>query len=83
LPYELCDCERVLLEEIADQHFKRLDIAKTYAMTLKSSEMMRVDFKKVNEAIIERWSMSGLEYIKTQAWSGKCWKGCGSRPVGE
>ncbi len=28
-----------------------------------------VDFKTVNEAIIERWSESALSYVKREAWS--------------
>jgi hypothetical protein len=31
----------------------------------------KIDWKKVNEAIIDRWSISGLQYIKQKAWSGK------------
>jgi len=81
LPYELANCEWVLLREIANRSFKRLDIARTYYLAMKSSERDKVNWEKVNKAIIERWSMSGLEYIKTQAWSGKCWKNCGWRPV--
>ncbi len=70
---ELACCEQTLLREIEDKFFKRLDIAKTYALAMKSSECSSVDWAKVNAAIIERWSLSGLVYIKNQAWSGNCW----------
>jgi len=69
---ELADCERLLLEEIGRPELKRADIAQTYALTLKSSERERVNWAKVNLAIITRWSKSGLHWIKQQAWSGKC-----------
>jgi hypothetical protein len=73
--FELACCERMLLQEIADKRMKRKDVAKTYAMSLRSSERDTIDWKKVNEAIIERWSMSALTFIKEQAWSGKCFGG--------
>lgn len=28
----------------------------------------RVDFKAVNDAILSRWSLAGLKYIKEKAW---------------
>ena len=70
---ELMDCTNVLLGEIADKKFKQRHIAMTYALSLRSSE--EVDYKTVNRAIIDRWSISGLERIKEMAWSGKCFKG--------
>lgn len=67
----MCDCERSLLEEIADLKMRRRDVAKSYALALKSSESTHeIDFGKVNQAIIARWSLSGLEWIKKQAWTG-------------
>jgi len=69
---ELACCTYVLLSEIADKRFKRKDIAMTYALALCSSE--ETNWKTVNKAIVERWSMSGLRYIKNLAWSGKCFK---------
>ena len=68
---ELAMCERQLLEEIAYSKSTRLDIAKTYALTLKSSERDSVNWSKVNVAIISRWSPSALRWIKNRAWSGK------------
>lgn len=67
--FELADCTNTLLREIADRQFKRRDVAKTYALALRSSEL--VDWGRVNCAIITRWSPSGLEYIKRLAWNGK------------
>jgi len=69
--WELACCENVLLEEIGNPKMKRRDVAKTYALTLRSSDSKRVDWGKVNRAIIARWSESALLWIKQQAWSGK------------
>lgn len=67
---ELADCTRVLLDEIAHKGATRKDIAKTYALALRSSE--DVHWSAVNSAIIKRWSVAALRWIKEQAWSGKC-----------
>ena len=64
--FELVNCEKLLLEEIANPAMKRKDVALTYAMSLRNSQPP--NWERVNKAIIARWSFSGLEYIKTQAW---------------
>ncbi len=70
---ELACCEMVLLNEISLPEMKRKDVAQTYALALRSSEAKEdVDWAKVNAAIIKRWSVSALKWIKEQAWSGKC-----------
>ena len=71
LRVELSNLEGLLLEEIADNRIKRKSVAKTYCLALQSSE---IDWQKVNEAIISRWSVSALEYIKRLAWSGKAFE---------
>lgn len=58
--------ERTILEEIKDKQFKRDDIAVTYFMCLCSEE--QINWAKINHAIINRWSKSGLNYIKKLAW---------------
>ena len=63
---ELTSPTKVLLMEISLPEMKRQDIARTYALALKNSH--NTDWYKVNQAIIARWSFSGLEYIKTRAW---------------
>lgn len=65
---ELVDCENVLLGEIADKRLKREDVAQTYALTLMSSERDQVDWFRVNRAIMARWSMAGLKWIKKRTW---------------
>lgn len=72
LRIELCNCTQVLLDEIAMKDSRRIDIAQTYALALRSSTP--TDWKRVNEAIIARWSASALRWIKDRAWSGKAFE---------
>ena len=65
---ELSCCTEVLINHIQDKRVKRKFIAKLYALAIQSSET--VDWKEVNKAIIDRWSVSALQYIKNSAWSG-------------
>lgn len=67
---ELWDVERMIEYEI-ERGLKRRDIAKTYALALRSS--YPTNWFVVNHMIVKRWSVSGLEWIKEQAHSGKCW----------
>jgi hypothetical protein len=61
----IMNAERVLLEEIAMPQMRQADIALTYALALDAGE---VDWSTVNLAIIDRWSVSGLEHVKAMAW---------------
>jgi hypothetical protein len=70
--FELMDCENTMLTEIGMKEMKRKDIAQTYSLALRSSERDRIDWGKVNRAIIDRWSLAALKWIKEQAHSGKC-----------
>lgn len=67
LRIELAGCEGTLLREIADPVFKRKDIAATYRLAMMSSDSASLDWGKVNRAIIERWSIAALKWIKEQA----------------
>ena len=67
---EIVDVERAIEDEI-NHGLYRKSIAQTYSLALRSS--WPTDWKAVNDMIIERWSVSGLEWIKEQAHSGKCW----------
>jgi len=71
---ELVACEEVLMREIADSKMKRRDIAQTYRLALESSEAKTINWARVNGEILKRWSKSGLLWIKTAAWSGKCFE---------
>jgi hypothetical protein len=63
---EMIGVEAALLAEIADTRVKRNGVVLTYAFGIRGSE--EIDWPKVNAAIIERWSMAGLTYIKQRAW---------------
>jgi hypothetical protein len=63
---ELLNPTDALLWDIKNQEVKRDSVAATYALALQTS--VSTDWLKVNQAIIARWSMSGLEYIKKRAW---------------
>lgn len=68
---ELADPEAQLLTEIADVTMKRRDVAMTYRLAIRACRApsdVTVDWHKVNLAIIERWSMAGLTWIKRFAW---------------
>lgn len=65
----LMGADLVMINEI-NQGCTQKQIAQTYALALRSQEP--TDWKAANEAIIKRWSVSGLERIKKMAWSGKC-----------
>lgn len=67
---ELMCCESTLLSEIPHPEMTKKCVAMTYRLALESSE--KVDWAKVNKAIIDRWSFSALHDIKNWAWSGKC-----------
>ena len=71
MPLELACCTETLLDEIA-QGAPRKAVAQTYRLAMQSS--LPTDWKRVNEAIIARWSVSGLTWIKKHAWSGKCFE---------
>ncbi len=43
---------------------KRKDVAMTYAFLLRDGG----NAARANHAILERWSMSGLQWIKRRAW---------------
>ncbi len=69
---ELCCCTQTLLNAIKNKKYKKRNIAQIYALALQSSE--ETGWPLINRAIMERWSVSGLESIKNMAWSGKCFE---------
>ena len=66
---ELMFCEETILQEIANKEVTRDNVAVTYAFCMGSSE--KVDFARINRAIVDRWSYSALAYIKKKAWELK------------
>lgn len=69
---EIFNAGAMLLHQIAEPRATRRDVAKTYAMALRSPEA--TDWPGVNRAIIARWSSHALLFIKRQARSGKCFE---------
>ena len=69
---QMQNCETVLLMECGISQVKRNDIAITYRFAMEADVQGRekIDWSKVNAAIINRWSRSGLQYIKKRAWDG-------------
>ena len=64
--------EETILDEISKKEFKRKDIAETYHLVMVAEQFgKKVDWNKINKAIIGRWSLSGLKYIKKYAWGYK------------
>jgi hypothetical protein len=66
---EMMCCESVILNEIK-LGLSQKQIAQSYALALRSS--WPTDWKKVNEAIIAKWSFKALNRIKEMAWKGTC-----------
>ena len=63
---EMIDVQQQILREIEDPLMTRDDVAFTYAFGLRSSEI--INWAAVNRAIMDRWSVSALTYIKEKAW---------------
>ena len=61
-------CTESLLAEIALPETTQPQLALTYALAIKSKEDK--DWLKINEAIMEKWSRSGLMRVKHLAWIG-------------
>ena len=74
---EICGIEKMLLEEIGCKTMKRKSVAKTYALGMRSLEM--IDWDHVNSAIMVRWGVSGLDWIKKQTKGRKPCPFCGCR----
>jgi hypothetical protein len=70
----MADCTNHMLREIGDPQFTRRDVAQSYALAMRTHHdgLEVVDWAAVNAAILGRWSRYALEWIKTQAHSGKC-----------
>lgn len=68
---DLVDPQGTILREIADPRMTRDDIALTYAFAIRQhgrTSTNEFDYARVNQAIIDRWSLAALKYIKEKAW---------------
>ena len=60
-----------LLGEIADTRITQRSVALTYRLAMIAEQHGEtVDWPKINRAIMNRWSRSGLERVKKMAWAG-------------
>jgi hypothetical protein len=66
IEFRLADPEGELMETIARPGTKIRELTVTYGLALR--DMDRVDWPKVNAAIIERWSAGTLDRVKKAAW---------------
>lgn len=59
---------QTLLKEIKVVKLTQPALAQVIAMVILQREMSTVDWKQVNQAIGERWSLSARERVLTMAW---------------
>lgn len=64
---ELVNPEWVILNEINNKELNQEDVAKTYALII--IQKLQVNWRKINKAIVDRWTYEGLERIKELAWN--------------
>ena len=62
------EIEGVILKEIQDKTLHKINIALTYRSAIGAHPTAKIDWKKINKAIIKRWSKSGLLRVKEMAW---------------
>ncbi len=67
--FKLVHPEEGILEEIANPKMTRNAVALTFAYCIRQRGEDEIDFKKINQAILARWSLSSLDYIKKRAWA--------------
>lgn len=72
----MIDCENTILREIPFKKTTRKSIAKTIALAIRSDEDKEdlIDWSKIYDACVKKWSVSGYEYILKLAHSGRCFK---------
>lgn len=63
-------CTQCILQDVAAKQCTRKSISLTYAMAIKSQAQGtdNPDWRTINTAILGRWKMSGLEFIKKRAF---------------
>lgn len=64
---ELPDAVEFVFIFIHDKKFNRNYTAIMYAQCMMQTTNP-IDWPRINRAIMDRWSRSGLKYIKTKAW---------------
>jgi hypothetical protein len=67
MPEPLSDVTETLLIMISDRLMHQEDLSLFYAAAIMS--MTPPDWAKINKAIMDRWSVTGLNHIKKLAWN--------------
>lgn len=62
------DCESWIFRLLADKKMTIPHLFNPYAFSI-TTHRESTDISRINKAIIERWSMSALDRIKTAAWA--------------
>ena len=57
-----------ILDDVVRGQQNREDMARWYQFALLTQPHSGEYWERLNKAIIKKWSKSGLEYIKKQAW---------------
>ena len=65
--FEITDPIKLIIHEIKNTSLDRDNIAVTYAIIITRFGN-KANWLLINTLIINRWSRSGLEYIKSKAW---------------
>jgi hypothetical protein len=65
MSFELENITAVILHEINVARLNQAEVAKTCAIAIGQNSG---DWHKINAAIVERWSPSARERVKTMAW---------------
>jgi hypothetical protein len=62
----------MLLDEIGRPGATQVSVAEKYRLAIlaERDQGAGIEWRPINEAIVERWGVRGLEHIKETAWSG-------------
>lgn len=71
MPMYLTACTFVLCNEIETLRLSQAEVAKTFAMALRSEAagVSEVDWEKVGAAALRRWKPSGWVRVKELGWA--------------
>lgn len=66
----LVDAASVVENECSMKEVTQKSVALTYALALRAEAIggVKADWKRINRAILDRWSVAGLDRVKTRAW---------------
>ena len=65
---DFAELENRIMATIENRKMTRREVAEVYALGVRLRAYNILDWRRVNTAIVERWSVSGLTWIKREAW---------------